>query len=162
MKKLLLLAGLLIVFSFCLTACGSSDDSTEKKVTNKESAKDKKKSTDVVFPEKELGQGKIILKTESGSSEDGNVPFIYKDDDLLTPFIGFEAWEFDGSKLTYIYIDDGLNSKEQLANTQTSLDLTTSDYETGVHEVKAVQFDNDKDTGKIITYKTAKYEVKAK
>ncbi|EAF0864359.1 hypothetical protein CFF26_14550 [Listeria monocytogenes] len=162
MKKLLLLAGLLIVFSFGLTACGSSDDSTEKKVTNKESAKDKKKSTDVVFPEKELGQGKIILKTESGSSEDGNVPFMYKDDDLLTPYIGFEAWEFDGSKLTYIYIDDGLNSKEQLANTQTSLDLTTSDYETGVHEVKAVQFDNDKETGKIITYKTAKYEVKDK
>ncbi|EAC2264243.1 TPA: hypothetical protein ACSYWY_12585 [Listeria monocytogenes] len=162
MKKLLLLVGLLIVFSFGLTACGSSDDSTEKKVTNKESAKETKKSTDVVFPEKELGQGKIILKTESGSSENGNIPFMYKDDDLLTPSIGFEAWEFDGSKLTYIYIDDVLNSEEQLANTQTSLDLTTSDYETGVHEVKTVQFDNDKETGKIITYKTAKYEIKPK
>ncbi|HFQ5699478.1 TPA: hypothetical protein ACHSGA_002580 [Listeria monocytogenes] len=162
MKKLLLLAGLLIVFSFGLTACGSSNSENETSDSKKEDVKKVEKKTSVEFPDKELGQGEIILKTESGSSEDGNIPFMYKEDDLLTPSIGFEAWEFDGSKLTYVYIDDVLNTKEQLADTQTSLDLTTSEYETGEHEVKVAQFDNDKETGKIITYKTAKYEIKNK
>ncbi|PZG35467.1 hypothetical protein C2D64_00085 [Listeria ivanovii] len=170
MKKLLLLVSLSIFLSLGLSACGNNgaqkEESAPKKAesaSKKEDAGKEKKKTSIKFPDKELGKGRFILRTESGSSENGNIPFMYREKDELTPFIGFEAWEFDDSKLSYIYIDDTLNLKTKFSDIQTFLDLTAaSEYEVGTHEIKVVQFDNDKETGKVVTYKTAKYEIKSK
>ncbi|MBC1524917.1 hypothetical protein HB825_05405 [Listeria booriae] len=160
MKKTLILMGVLSVFSISLVACGN--DSKDAVDDSNKPKEEKVKKSSVSFPDSELGKGQIILRTTSGSSENNNIPFEYKDADLLTPQIGFEAWEFDGSKLSYIYIDKVLNSKEQLADVQTSLNLSKNDYKIGKHDVEVVQFDNDKESGKIVTYKKAQYEIKSK
>ena len=53
-------------------------------------------------------------------------------------------------------------SKEQLAETQTGIDLEGDALKVGTHKVEVVQYDNDDPSGTVITYKTASYEVKNK
>lgn len=77
--------------------------------------------------------------------------------------IGLDAESFDGSKLSYIYVDGMLNSKEQLGDmSQTTLTLEGDALKEGNHDVEVVQFDNDETTGNHIPYKKASYEVKVK
>jgi len=86
--------------------------------------------------------------------------FIGKDTSMTQ--IGVDAFEFDGGKLSYIYVDGIQNAKEQLADTQTSINLKEDALKVGTHKVEVVQFENDKPDGKAITYKVASYEVKEK
>lgn len=110
---------------------------------------------------KETGAGSILLSTEGGTSENGNVPVLFvAEDDILTQ-IGLDTQGLDGSHLSYIYIDGVLNTKEQLADAQMTLDLSNQMLEKGQHKVEVVQYDTDEPDGEVVTYKNASYEVKA-
>lgn len=162
------------IMTLSLTACGepanSSAASTQKPTASNEatSAPDKAKedgqsgNPDTVdfSGQKEVGNGKFYVTTSAGSSEDVDAPVIYIDPDVLDPSIGIEAWDFDGGKLTYLYIDGELADKEQLADNQTWLDLTEAGKKAGKHTVSAVQYDTDDPSGQIVTYKSAVYEAK--
>lgn len=111
---------------------------------------------------KDTGKGRIETVSASGSSEDGAVPFIYAAKDTLLEQIGFNAWEFDGSKLSYIFVDGVLNTKEQLGDTQISLDLKEDNLKVGTHKVEVTQYEDDKLDGKLVTYKVGSYEIKIK
>ena len=76
--------------------------------------------------------------------------------------IGVATEGFDGSKLSYIYVDGSLNSKEQLGDGQTSIDLTDDLLSVGTHKVEVLQYNNDDASSDVVTYKSASYEVKAK
>lgn len=162
MRKKIIAVITILTLSFALTACGSKEaaKTTNTNTTDQTAAK----SDTVKIPAglgTEMGVGKIIVSTPSGTSENGAVPFIYVEKDSLVQ-IGFDALEFDGAKLSYIFIDGVLNSKEQLKDTQTSLNLKDDEVKVGKHKVEVVQFDTDKVDGKALTYKSASYEVKAK
>lgn len=122
-------------------------------------------STEVFeFPDgdyEDMGTGTICLYTPGGSSENGNVPIIFIDGETLLQ-IGLDSLDFDGSKLSYIYVDGMLVAKEQLANSQISLDLSGDMLSVGTHTVQVVQYDSDDPSGKMITYKSANYETKNK
>jgi hypothetical protein len=107
----------------------------------------------------EMGEGTVYIATAGGTSEDGNIPVLYASEDSLIQ-IGLNAEDFNGGALSYIYVDGYLLTKEQLANTQTSLELTGSNLAAGVHKVEIVQYENDDPTGAMITYRLAEYEVK--
>ena len=55
-----------------------------------------------------------------------------------------------------------LTTKEQLAHSQISLDLTGDMLSVGTHTVQVVQYDSDDPSGEMITYKSANYEIKSK
>ena len=55
-----------------------------------------------------------------------------------------------------------LNAKEQLAETQSSINLKEDALKVGKHKVDVVQFNNNKTTDSVITHKTVYYEVKTK
>lgn len=108
----------------------------------------------------DTGDGTMILSTVGGTSESGNVPAIFasKDDMLIQVSIDTEG--FDGSHLSFIYIDGMFNTSEQLADSQVSIDLSGDALNVGQHTVEVVQFDTDEQDSEVITYKSTMYEIK--
>lgn len=111
----------------------------------------------------DTGSGTIILRTSGGTSENGNVPVIYADSEALIMQIGLSSEGFDGSKLSFIYIDKKLVDKQQLGDrSDASLNLEGFMLEKGTHIVEVMQFDNDDTSTTPVTYKTVSYEIKSK
>lgn len=144
MKRVVLL---IVALLLCLCACSGSGDTPAA-------------APDFTGEYKDMGSGEMFISTPGGTSENGAVPVIFADDTILMQ-IGLCATDFDGSKLSFVFVDGYLNAKEQLANTQTSINLERAALDVGVHKVEVVQFDTDAVDGNVITYKTASYEVKA-
>ena len=132
-------------------------ENTENKVLNKD-------IPDGNFSE--IGDGTLEIRTIGGPSENGNIPVIFFDKKELADGIYatnadivISTRDFDGSKLSYIYVDGVLQSKEQLADVDMSIYVNEKLSTVGVHKVEVIQFD---DNGNVITYKTAGYEIKEK
>lgn len=160
-KKIL---GLVLVGVLALGMIGCSNSKGEAKVnenTTKEEVSSKKDIPSGL--DKEMGNGSVVLSTAGGTTENGNTPIVFVGQDTLLDQIGLSAENFDGSKLSYVYIDGMLNTKEQLGEmTQTTITLQDNLLKEGKHKVKVVQYDNDEQTGTPITYKVVTYEVKNK
>lgn len=109
----------------------------------------------------ELGEGTVYIATAGGTSENGNVPVIYAEKDLILKQIGLNAWDFNGGALSFIYVDGMLVDKAQLANTQMTLDLQGEQLSEGLHSVEVVQYENDDPASAMIAYKAMQYEIKA-
>jgi len=155
----LVLAG---VLALAMVGCSSSKgENNSNKNTTKEEVSSKKD-----IPEglnKEIGNGTVVLSTAEGTTENGNTPIVFVGQDTLLDQIGLSAENFDGSKLSYVYIDGMLNTKEQLGEmTQTTITLQDNSLKEGKHKVEVVQYDNDEQTGTPIIYKVVTYEVKNK
>ena len=107
----------------------------------------------------DMGSGIFYLVSDSGTTEHGDVIVIYALDYLYIP-LGFEAWDFDGSLITHIYIDGVEIEKDQLHDTQGSIELSGEMLTTGRHLVEAVQFAENDIQGEVVTYKANYYEIK--
>jgi len=115
------------------------------------------------FPEvnyADIGNGIIEIVTPSGSSKEGNIPFIFINSDTSLTQIGLNTSGFNGAKLSFIYIDGMLNDKKQMAEFQGTLNLSGELLSQGIHTLEVVQYADDTPTSNIILYKSAKYEVK--
>lgn len=160
-KKIL---GLVLVGVLALGMIGCSNSKEENKAnenTTKEEVSSKKDIPSGL--DKEVGNGSVVLSTTGGTTENGNTPVVFVGQDTLLDQIGLSAENFDGSKLSYVYIDGMLNTKEQLGEmTQTTITLQDNSLKEGKHKVEVVQYDNDEQTGNPVTYKVATYEVKNK
>lgn len=160
-KKIL---GLVLVGVLALGMIGCSNSKEENKAnenTTKEEVSSKKDIPSGL--DKEIGNGSVVLSTTGGTTENGNTPVVFVGQDTLLEQIGLSAENFDGSKLSYVYIDGMLNNKEQLGEmTQTTITLQDNSLKEGKHKVEVVQYDNDEQTGNPVTYKVATYEVKNK
>lgn len=110
----------------------------------------------------EMGAGDFAIQTPSGSSEDGNIPFIFANADTYMDSFGYTGFDVDGSHLTFIYVDGMEQAREQIADYQSIVDLAGDLLKEGIHKVEFVQFDTDDPSGNVIMYKTASYEIKAK
>ena len=149
MKKIITLL-LVLVLSVSLVACGGSEETSVAKARD--------------LPEgdyAELGDGTVYIATAGGTSENGNVPVIYAEKDLILKQIGLNAWDFNGGALSFIYVDGMLINKAQLANTQMTLDLQGEQLAEGLHSVEVVQYENDDPTSTMTAYKAMQYEIKA-
>lgn len=159
MKKLLFTVTLL-TFSLYLTACGSKESNTGTTETTVEAETATKDLPDGDYSD--TGEGTMHLATAGGTSENGNVPVVYAAADTSLLQIGLNASDFNGSNLSYIYIDGYLLDKQQLADSQITLTLEKNNLAVGVHKVEVVQYENDDTASTMTTYKTASYEIKAK
>ena len=160
-KKIL---GLVLVGVLALGMIGCSN-SKEKNKANENTTKEEVSSKKDIPSglDKEIGNGSVVLSTTGGTTENGNTPIVFVGQDTLLEQIGLSAENFDGSKLSYVYIDGMLNTKEQLGEmTQTTITLQDNSLKEGKHKVEVVQYDNDEQTGNPVTYKVATYEVKNK
>ena len=159
-KSILLLTGCMLV---SLTACGqentaetTANTSTNSSTTQEEPAKEPEQVT-------EIGQGTFYLENESGTTENGDPITIYEDGETQLLQIGLNTTGFDGGKLTYVYVDGELLTKEQYGEeTQETLELGEKQLAPGTHQVVLKQYENDDEKTDPITVKVATYEVKAK
>ncbi|ELB7106058.1 DUF4352 domain-containing protein [Listeria monocytogenes] len=118
MKKLLLLAGLLIVFSFGLTACGNSPDNAKEK-SNEESTSTTNESEDL---------------TEEAPAEDNYTDESSETDETVSLSIG-DAESFSNE-------DDGTSVDVIIKDAQ-KVTPTAEDESTGKYFIKAiVEFKN--------------------
>lgn len=172
MKRKLLLVTTILAMSI-MTGCGNeatsepekdviveTTEETTEEVTEEATTEEVKRDL-VEGDYSEMGDGIAYISTPSGTSEDGNIPVLFVSSDDVLIQIGLRAEEFNGGSLSYIYIDGVLLSKEQLADSQTSLDLEGNNLAIGKHKVEIVQYDNDEPTGTMTTYKPCEYEVKS-
>ena len=183
MKRKIAITMLFTAMSLSLVACGSAKSSQSEAKSETETVLSEKvteKITEAVAAEtaptteapsqkdlpdgdySDTGSGTMQIATPGGTSEDGNIPVLYVDQSTYLMQIGLDAWEFDGGKLSYIYLDGMLTSKEQLSDTQMSLDLSDDALSEGIHLIEVVQYDGDSTEGQIVTYKSASYEIKSK
>lgn len=155
MKKILL-PMIIVVMTLCFFGCGSNNSSTsENTATESKIERD--------LPEdnySDTGSGTMYIATPSGTSENGEIPVIYVQDDIISEQISLYTEGFDGSLISYIYVDGVQISKDQLSDAQIVVDFQKAQLVEGKHEVEVVQY-ADNDTKKdIVTYKSAEYQVK--
>lgn len=144
-----------------ITACGggSSSEAPESEPATETPAVTSNRD----LPEgdyQEMGEGTVYVVTPAGTSEDGNVPVIYAEEDVWVMQIGLEAWGFNGGALSYVYVDGMLADKMQLSDSQTSLDLADDKLAAGIHTVEVLQYVDDDPAADMTVYKSMQYEVK--
>lgn len=154
MKKILTLL-LALTLCFAFVSCGGGDDTGTDQDAQTPVERDLAEGD-----YSDMGEGTMYLSTAGGTSEDGNVPVLYVEADTMLQQIGLDSEGMDGSILSYIYVDGMEVAKEQLADTQTVIDLGEAQLTEGVHTVEVVQYADDDTAGEMVTYKSAQYEVK--
>lgn len=142
MKKTIVV---LLFVSILLTACSGSSAPKEKDFDGSAYS--------------DMGTGTFYLVNESGTTENGNTIVIYSGGDIILMQIGVEAWDFDGSLLSFIYVDGMEMSREQFGDTKTSITLEKDALDIGVHTVECVQYADNDPAGEVITYKSGQYEI---
>ncbi|MDT2778370.1 hypothetical protein P7H48_03845 [Enterococcus lactis] len=155
---------LVILAALSLAACGSSDNSSSANSSSKTSESTTVSSAESKkdLPSEDQGTGTMYLSGPGGTTENGETLTIFDDGDTQVMQIGMDVSELDGNKLSYIYIDGSLSSKEQVSTGQSTLGLTKENLTPGRHTVNLVQYDNNNEDGSIITNKVANYEVTKK
>lgn len=171
MKRKLLIMLCVLGCSF-LVACGndnsSNDDKSDSPTVQTETQTDSSKNDaqsekDFVGDSySDTGDGTFLLVNASGNTENGNVIVVYADTDTSLMQIGYETSGMNGGALSYIYIDGMLSTKEQLGDSQGSLDLSGDSLAAGTHKVEVVQYESDATDAAVTAYKSASYEVKEK
>lgn len=174
MKKFICTAVTFAMIVASITACGGKTTETQAPATEAaqsvavseapetEAATEAAAGVDFSGDYEDMGDGTMYIACASGTSEDGNVPVLFEAADTVLDQIGLDSTGMDGSHLSYIYVDGKETAKEQLADSQVSLDLQGDALKEGTHKVEVVQYDNDEPSGTVITYKMASYEVKNK
>lgn len=143
MKKTIVV---LLFVSILLTACSGSSAPKEKDFDGSAYS--------------EMGEGTFYLSAASGTTENGEVIKVLAEKDTILMQIGAEAWDFDGSYISYFYVDGIYYDKEYISvGMQTSITLEKDMLSPGVHTVELVQFENDDENGTVVTYKSGQYEI---
>lgn len=163
-KKNLFKTCLAVMIALNLVACsGNKNENTKEETKTENTAVAEKEETKTAPVEKtEVGQGTFYLENESGTTENGDPIVIYDGGDTQLLQIGITTSGFDGSKLTYVYVDGDLLTKEQFGDSQSTLDLESKHLKPGTHQVVLKQYENDDEKTDPVTVKFASYEVKAK
>lgn len=109
----------------------------------------------------DLGAGEFNVSTGAGSTADGIIPVLLldKNEETVLSQIGVSTVGVDGTKLSYIYIDGDLVGKKQMSDTDASVNAGQEQLTEGTHMVTLKQYDNDEESGTVVTEKTAQYKV---
>lgn len=162
-KKIIVSMIIFASIASTMVACGNNEESSNS--SNNATIESSVDDTAEKIPDGEFsvsGEGQVYLSTAGGTTEDGTIPVIYCAPDTIIKQIGINSSGYDGSMLTYIYIDGMLNAKEQLADTQSSIDLQGDSLSVGIHTVEVVQYTGDFPSADAVsTYQTMQYEIKS-
>lgn len=159
MKKNLFKIMVATILLVALMGCGNKNSASNENVKNENT--ENENTANVVENVEDVGEGSFYLENESGTTENGDPIVIYEDGTTQIMQIGITTNNFNGGKLTFIYVDGNLISKEQFGDSTSSIDLTQKELGEGLHQVVLKQFENDDENTDPILVKSAIYEVKS-
>jgi len=131
-------------FLMAVFSCSNNEENnnTTENQTTEETKKDEETTkSKYPFPNDTTakGNGKIILSTAAGTSENGNTPVLFVSEEDILIQIGMDAENFDGSKQSFVYVDKMFSNTEQFGElTQTSVNLQESMLKPGIHTVSVI------------------------
>lgn len=161
MKKTFYVITASLLITINLIGCGTQQQSNN--VKNKTQNIENKAKNDLAELPKNLktdmGPGKFYISPSSNTFKDGNVPIINIKKNSSSQKVEITPSEFNNKYMSYIFIDGVFNSKKQLSNSKTNMELKGNDIKTGKHKVDIIQFNNNKTTDTVLTHKTAYYYV---
>lgn len=160
MKNNLFKIMVVTILLVALMGCGNKNSASNENVKNENT--ENENTANVVENVEDVGEGSFYLENESGTTENGDPIVIYEDGTTQIMQIGITTNNFNGGKLTFIYVDGNLISKEQFGDSTSSIDLTQKELGEGLHQVVLKQFENDDENTDPILLKSAIYEVKSK
>lgn len=160
MKKNLFKIMVATILLVALVGCGNKNSASNENVKNENTESENTANT--VENVEDVGEGSFYLENESGTTENGDPIVIYEDGTTQVMQIGITTNNFNGGKLTFIYVDGELLSKDQFGDSTSSIDLTQKELGEGLHQVVLKQFENDDENTDPILVKSAIYEVKSK
>lgn len=168
--------GIILLSALLLTSC-SVDNSTLDTETNAEidlfTESTTEATTENVIKENKplyenkdrIGNGYSYLINESGDTKSKTSLVVYVNEGfwMSGTICGVNFESYDGSLLTYIYLDGKLKSKEQVSDASISLDTDSDNgYALGNHYVETIQYKDNDESADIINYQCLKYEVVSK
>ncbi|MGL5615419.1 MAG: hypothetical protein ACRDD2_04205 [Sarcina sp.] len=106
-----------------------------------------------------IGNGEINIFTPNGNSSQEEIPIVFTKDNNKSEQIALVCKNLNNDLDSYIFIDGKEVSKLGSNSVNTALTLTGKELNVGVHKLEVVQFDNNKISGKIKTYKVKDYKV---
>lgn len=160
MKNNLFKIMVVTILLVALVGCGNKNSASNENVKNENTESENTANT--VENVEDVGEGSFYLENESGTTENGDPIVIYEDGTTQVMQIGITTNNFNGGKLTFIYVDGELLSKDQFGDSTSSIDLTQKELGEGLHQVVLKQFENDDENTDPILVKSAIYEVKSK
>ena len=172
MKFKLLALALAAASVLCFAGCGSSTNESSSAQAEESSIAEssaEESSTEEASAAETIpagaftvsGNGTVYLSTAGGTTEDGNIPVVGASSATVIKQIGINAKGYDGTMMAYIYIDGVFADKQQLSDSQSSLDLSGDSLTEGVHKVEIVQYTGDTvSADNVATYQTMQYEIK--
>lgn len=162
---------LLLSLIALLAACGNEEaspkDETVKEVDKVEevepvTAEPVEEVSEHPYPanDEPVGSAMITVKMVSGDSADGNVPVLFVSESDSAIQIGVDYDEFDGSKETFVYINEMFYTTEQVGERSSgALTLSEGNLEPGEYTVTAVQFEGNDPNNAPINLTQAKYKI---
>ena len=73
--------------------------------------------------------------------------------------IGAFYHNLDGRLLSFIYVDGKLSRKEQISSGQLTIPILEEEISFGIHKVECKQYAENDETGEVVFYRSAEYEV---
>lgn len=154
MRKIIILLALIISCTLC--ACNSKKES-EATVSEVES--ETVKETEDKW-EKYRESLELTMWTFHGQIMTGeDIPVVLANENAAVMQFSVDAYNYDPSYFVYIYINDALVDKVQYSNISTSMDITGEYLQEGEYTVRFVQYEDNSESGNIISEKIARYEV---
>lgn len=162
MKSRFLAVALAAASMLCFAGCGSSTGSGTPSQADGSSVEESSAAETIPAGDYTAsGNGTVYLSTAGGTTEDGNIPVVSASSDMQIKQIGINANGYDGSMMACIYIDGNLVDKQQLSDSQSTLDLSGDSLSEGTHKVEVVQYTGDTvSADNVATYQTMQYEIK--
>lgn len=164
MKKILLLSLIAL-----LAACGNEEAAPKDEVKEVDKVEEVEPVTveptevsEHPFPSnaEPVGSAMITVKMVSGDSADGNVPVLFVSESDSAIQIGVDYDEFDGSKETFVYINEMFYTTEQVGERSSgALTLSEGNLEPGEYTVTAVQFEGNDPNNAPINFTQAKFKI---
>ena len=155
---------IVLVFTLMLWGCGSSDTNGTGQPETQHKQNTVQKQSKYPFPEgaEIKGNGQLIISTPSGTSEDGSIPILFVNENVLLIQIGADLMDWEGDKEVFFYIDEFFVEAQQGGEMlSVSLDLEGDHLKPGLHTVSAVQFVNNDPSKGVVSYQQATFEIKA-
>lgn len=165
---------LAILLACCLTAVPVCAEDLEQRVVDLEKRvsrlEEEMRAFEKLFLSSDNGssgrQNKepvFYLYGSSGSTENGDPIILYNDGNLRNMLsLGLRVRNFNGSLLTYVYIDDVLADKSQYADTDSSIYITEDALTFGEHIITLRQYTDNDESGEVLFEQSETYEVKEK